>query len=394
MFSNEKNNNQLEIRNNYNLNKNLRNYGIDLLRIFATINIIVLHINKASKELNYDYSSPRFYFIWLSETLAYWGVNGFGIISGIVGYKKYRFSNVIFIWFQTLFYSTTISLYNYIKNIYSKKQFYLSFFPIYRKYHWYVNAYVCMYPFLPFINYGINNIKRISFRNIIIILICFFSIYDMLVKIIINKNNYNYLNNGYSPLWLIILYIIGGYIGKYIISTSNKIINHIFWLLIYLFSSFFSYYIFLTLFKRKSKINYQLFICYISPTILIQAFSLVLIFSGLNLKNYYILKKLISFLTPLTINIIIISSSLLSKKYTLTVKFINYFKELAPYFLIFKTYGFALIIYLFCGIIDYFRFLLFKKVKVKELCLFLESKFPKLLEKIANLINNNNYNLK
>ena len=32
-------------------NKNVRNYGIDLLRIFSTINIIVLHIYKASKEL-------------------------------------------------------------------------------------------------------------------------------------------------------------------------------------------------------------------------------------------------------------------------------------------------------------------------------------------------------
>jgi hypothetical protein len=79
------------------------------------INIIVLHINLVSKELNSNYYSPRFQSIWLSETMAYWGVNGFGIISGIVGHKRHKFSNLIFIWIETFFYSTTISFYNYIK---------------------------------------------------------------------------------------------------------------------------------------------------------------------------------------------------------------------------------------------------------------------------------------
>ena len=258
-------------------NKNVRNYGIDLLRIFSTINIIVLHINKASKELNYNYYSPRFNSIWLSEVMAYWGVNGFGIISGIVGYKKHKFSNLIFIWFQTSFYSVTTSFYNYLKNIKTKKQIlFLSFFPICRKYHWYVRAYACMYLFLPFINCGINDIDRVSIRNFIIILICFFSIYDIIVTIMINRNNYNYLNSGYSPIWLIILYIIGGYLGKFIVRIQkNKIMNYIFWVLIYFVSSLFSYYVFLILLKKKYKISYKLFICYISPTILIQALSLI-----------------------------------------------------------------------------------------------------------------------
>jgi surface polysaccharide O-acyltransferase-like enzyme len=111
-----KSSNNLKDKNNINnLNKNSRNYGIDLLRIFAMINIIVLHINLVSKELNSNYYSPRFQSIWLSETMAYWGVNGFGIISGIVGHKRHKFSNLIFIWIETFFYSTTISFYNYIK---------------------------------------------------------------------------------------------------------------------------------------------------------------------------------------------------------------------------------------------------------------------------------------
>jgi len=382
--------NNNELKNKNKINKNIRNYGIDLLRIFAMINIIVLHINLASKELNYNYFSPRFQSIWLSETMAYWGVNGFGIISGIVGYKKYKFSNLIFIWFQTLFYSTTISFYNYIKfkTEEKKNSLFLSFFPIFSRSHWYVSAYFCMYPFLPIINYGINNINRDSLRNVVIILICFYSIYDMIVTFTIKKKDYHFLNNGYTPLWLIILYIIGGYFGKYIIfgSKKNKILNHIFWLLVYLCSSFFSYDVFFALLKKKSKIFYEVFIRYISPTILIEALSLILIFSRLNIKNYF-LKKIISFFVPLTFNITLIHLRLLFGKYYLTEKFFEYFRELSPRFLFFKIYGLAVIIYLFCAFIDFFRFLLFKKLKIKEFCLFLEKKFHIYIEIMINLCN-------
>ena len=154
--------------------------------------------------------------------------------------------------------------------------------------------------------------------------------------------------------------------------------------MVYLCSSFFSYEIFFTLRKIKSKILPQIFISYISPTILIQAFSLILIFQRLNIKNY-ILKKIIFFFTPLTFNITLIHLQLLSEKYYLTIKFIEYFKNLSPRFLIIKTYGLAIMIYLFCAFIDFFRFLLFKKFKIKELCLFLEKECPKLIDKVINM---------
>ena len=345
------------------------------------INIIVLHINSVSKELNNNYSSPRFQSIWLSETMAYWGVNGFGIISGIVGHKKHKFSNMIFIWIETFFYSTTISLYNYLKHKskQQKERLFISFLPIYIRSHWYVSAYICMYPFLPIINHGINNMSKDLLRNVVVILISFYSIYDIIIAIIIKKNDYHFLNSGYTPLWLIILYIIGGYLGKYLLSQIKiiKVINHIFWILIYLCSSFFSYEIFFTTLKR-------IFIFYNSPTILIQAFSLILIFSRLNIKNC-IMKKIISFFTPLTFNITLLHLRLLSGQYYFSIKFRAYFKELSPKFLLFKTYWLGLLIFLFCAFIDYFRFLLFKILKIKDFCILIENKFTILTQKLLNL---------
>ena len=150
--------------------------------------------------------------------------------------------------------------------------------------------------------------------ELIIILVGFYSIYDMIVTIIIKKKDFHYLKDGYTPLWLTILYIIGGYFGKYLLSQykKTKFINHIFWISIYLCSSFFSYEILFITLKR-------LFLNYISPTILIQALSLILFFSRLSIKNY-LLKKIISFFTPLTFNII----KFLYRKYKINIyNFLN-----------------------------------------------------------------------
>ena len=166
------NNFSKEINNNNFIHekilKNKRNYGIDLLRIFSMINVIILHINLYSHLLIVQKKNPKFKSVWLSEIMSYWSVDGFGIISGVVGYKKCNFSNLFYLWFQTFFYSTIFSLYLYLKNNNTKWNLFLSFFPLLIKRHWYVNAYFYMYQFLPFINYGINNINKNYFRNLII----------------------------------------------------------------------------------------------------------------------------------------------------------------------------------------------------------------------------------
>ena len=62
--------------------------------------IIILHINSYSKFNLLDKESPKFKQIWFLNALSFWSVDGFAIISGVVGYKKYKFSNLIYIWIQ------------------------------------------------------------------------------------------------------------------------------------------------------------------------------------------------------------------------------------------------------------------------------------------------------
>jgi len=183
------------------------------------------------------------------------------------------------------------------------------------------------------------------------------------------------LNDGYSSLWLIILYIIGGYLGKYII-INKKIINRIYiiiYLLIYLFSSFISSELFFILIKINSYIsNKKLLINYLSPTILFEALSLLMVFSKLSINNKFII-KIISFFTPLTLNITLLHWRIIYEKF---ITF-NWMNKLKPNIICLVIYQLGIMLYIFCGLIDYLRSKLFKFLKVKQFCLFIEDKFSK-----------------
>ena len=356
-------------------NEKKRNYGIDLYKILATINIIILHINKHSGLIELNSSSLKYKKIWSLEIFCYWGVDGFGLISGFIGYKKYKYSNLLYLWMEVFFYSILISFFLLLTNEITKKEMIYSFFPILIKRHWYVNAYFCMYFFLPFINEGIKNLKKNLFRNTVIFFIIFYSFYNVIARLI-NKTDYNYLNSGYSISWLTILYIIGAYFAKYVINTEKNvmIIYYIFNLSIYFILSIFTLGIHLKSITFSSYFPNNIFIDYLSPTILFQAISLLMFFSKLQINNI-LLKHIISFINPLNFSAILIHGRLFPTKNILTKLFFTLINNYNRNYLFFSIYLNGIIIYILCILIDYLRLSLFKILKVRELCQFIETIF-------------------
>lgn len=362
------------------LKQKQRNYGIDLLRIFSMINVINLHINSKAGIFRLNSNNIKFKNMWRLETFSYFAVNCFGLISGIVGFNKYKFSNLIYLWFISTFYSLSNQLYLYFVKRINIKQIFLSlsFLPIFIKFHWYVNAYFIMYLFLPFINFGIASLDKKTFRNIVLFYIIFFSIY-YIVSVLFKKPNDHFLLNGYSSSWLIILYIIGSYFGKYILKSNNNKINWIFFLINYIGFSFLSSEIFIIT-------GQKFLISYLSPTILFQAICLVMIFDSIKITNKYITKT-IKFITPLVFSATLIHSLLFSSNLKIVLSLFELIKELNNEFLFYKIYILSTIIFLICIIIDYFRLLIFKIVKIRDICLFIERIFPKLIDKFLLIIN-------
>ena len=253
---------------NYEKIKNLqetRKYGLDLLKIISMINIINLHINLFLPYSKIKIKSLKFKPIYRLEAFSYWPVNAFGLISGIVGYKKYKFLNMIYLWFIAVFYSLFFSIILYYKSKIKKADLILSFFPLGLKRNWYVNGYIFMYYFLPFVTNSISLINKRLYGKIVFHFFFIYSIYYTIIKYNIKKanfnSNFNFINEGYTSFWLLILYIVGGYIGKFY--TYKNIKLNIIYLLIYLISSLITseylfYSVFLSLFQYyKSLANFK-----------------------------------------------------------------------------------------------------------------------------------------
>lgn len=345
-----------------------RNYGIDLLKIIAMINIINLHINLFIIKLTV--STPNFKQIYFLEVFSYWPINAFGFISGIISFKKSKFNNVIYIWFESFFHSIIFSLYLFYKSEIGLKKFILSFFPLGITRHWYVNAYILMYLFLPFILKSINSINKDSFTKIIICYFFIYSIYHIIIELNVGMTNYAFINKGNSSLWLLILFIIGGYIGRFYINKS--IISKSVFIMIYFLSSLITYVCLFYNFENDKKPNGLLMQTH-SPTTVLQALSLIFFFANIKITQKYII-KVILFFNPLNFNITLIHLRFFGTNLKTKRKLFAYIRALNPKFIFFKIYGISILIYIICAFIDYIRYIIFKSLKVRNFSNYIAKK--------------------
>ena len=99
----------------------------------------------------------------LFHILLCWHNNGLALLSGIVGYKTNKYSNLLYLWLFVSFYNVVIRLYfikvrkEFVRNPDTPKYFY----PIIYRRYWYFTAYFGMYLFLPAVNKGISILKKI-----------------------------------------------------------------------------------------------------------------------------------------------------------------------------------------------------------------------------------------
>lgn len=350
-----------------------RNYGIDILKIISMINIINLHINKKSGLLKINPDNPKYKQVYRLQAFSLWPVNVFGLVSGIISFRKYKFSNLIYIWFEYFFYSIFFSIYLYNKSLLDLRNLILSFFPIGIKRLWYFNAYFFMYLYLPFITNSINSLNKDLYTKLIFCFFAIYSVYHIIMDFNIRNTDFDFINKGYSSNWLTILYIVGGYIGRFYL--NKPFLSNITCLLFFLFSSLVSSeYIFYS--YKKFKFPDKIFLQYFSPTIVIQALSLIFFFSNIKLCKSWLI-KIILFFNPLNFNVTLIHMRIFSSRTPYIVKFFKYIKSLEPNYLFFKIYLLSVIIYLVCALVDYFRYLLFKMFHIRSLSIYMENKIIK-----------------
>lgn len=185
--------------------------------------------------------------------------------------------------------------------------------------------------------------------------------------------------SGYSTLWLIVLYLVGGYIKLY---NPLEIVKKRYLLLAYLVLTLITwcprFVVELLTLKIFGQARGGGILClYTSPTVLLASIALVILFSKIRLKK----TKIISLLASVSFGVYIIHENRLVRPYILTDMFVS-FANLHWAVLPFAIIGMAIAFYIVCGIVEYIRIKIFDILKIKKRILNLEIK---LTERIGKL---------
>lgn len=217
---------------------------------------------------------------------------------------------------------------------------------------------------MPILNSALENMEYKLLRNSIIMIIIIISVLPF-----IYAGDIFLTRNGSSFVWLMVLYLIGGFIKKYNLhnkfSNSSMIILFAFCIILELASAYLTSYLEL---KGVTDFKFTLISYTSSTTMLLSGISLLIIFSKLKVKSW---RKIIAFLSPLCFSVYLIHEhDVIRDKYIIGQfeKFLDYpTKEMLI------SIGITVVSIFFIGIfIDSFRECLFKVLRLKKLFSFLD----------------------
>ena len=285
-----------------------RNYGVDLLRIIATFMICILHMLKRGGIIdNTVFMSLEYETAWFFETACIGAVNIYALISGFIGYKsKHTISSYVRLWLTVfiIMLSFTIFYQIYDASTVVWTDWVKVFFPVSTRQYWYFSSFTVLFLFLPLLKPAIEKLTQKQFKMIIMSSLIFFSLLYTLFynntffDPIWGQNNEPFgLLDGYSGIWLIELFLVGAYFGKY---GFPKFLQKKFGLIFYFGCVIIAWSsrILIEYLVNNKDISSQYFYLasYTSPFIVLSSIGLLAAFSQMNIKNPF--KKVIAFLAP------------------------------------------------------------------------------------------------
>lgn len=284
-----------------------RNEGLDILRIFSMIMILIQHYIDLGGLLKFENVGEINYVLYIFiRTITVVSVNCYVFISGYFLVKsEFKIKKFLKLWGEVIFYSITIYL---ILRVFGLIEFSLetaikSFCPVLTKEYWFVSVYLALYILSPFLNKLINNIEKSEYTKLLLIIIVIFSILTLLPSDWTLDNT-----GGYGIIWFVCLYLISAYIRLYVTKEWIEK-HHKKFLIVYLICSLVTTIgiIIVKMICKKigmSDVSKTLWM-YNSPINVIASLSLFLYFIPINLNNKNISKILVG-IAPLTFSVYLI----------------------------------------------------------------------------------------
>lgn len=351
-----------------------RNYGIDALRIFAMYMIVIIHLLNKGKVLNWEYSSLAMLTNTFLYSMVLCCVNCYALISGYVGYKidsKYNFTSYINLWFQVVFYGIVIVFILKATGLVEVhiKDFLEALLPVTRNQYWYFTAYTGIFFVAPIINKAVECMQVKSMKIICLVIIFVFSFYGTVAQ---NLGGDPFgLEEGYSFVWLLLMYMLGASIKRN--QWDQKILEHKYskrnLVLISVgcvMITFCWYFIVerLSVMILGKAWGMRMLMSYISPAVLCLSVCLLVLFSGLKIKNQAV--TLVRFCAQATFGVYLIHMQPLIAKHVLSTSF-TWIAGLQGVFPTIVVFLISFLILLLCIIIDRLRMLIFKVCRINKM---------------------------
>ena len=344
------------------------NTGINLFKLFSMFMIALLHVLGMGGIIGAAEGTSSYYPVYLMQNAAFCAVNCYALVSGylMLG-KKIKPSRITELWFEVFFYSVSISAIMMIvyRDLFSARNIVYAVTPIISNQYWYMTSYFMMYLFVPMMNkFADAANKKVFTATIVIILVLTTG------SLMIKQDGFR-LNDGYSPIWLMIMYLVGAYMKKFNVGAKMKK-----WLalLLYVISSLCSF-ILCVFSKKLLKImlgNDISYLSYTSPFVVLSAIFLFIFFSKLKFGKKT--EKLINYITPAALGVYLI--------HTHPLVFNKLMKDIAMPLvnhgtaaMIFGSIAMALAVFIICIVIDLLRIQLFRLIRINALCKKLDEVF-------------------
>ncbi len=346
------------------MSEHKRNYGIELLRLLSMFYVILLHtlghggILDAAKKVG----DRTYNIIWFVEIWAYCAVDIFALISGYIGYesnkKDIKLNKLFKLWVTVVCYSIlgVLICRAFGSEPIGMRELAKSCFPLINGLYWYFNAYVGAFLFFPIINIALENVSDKLVIKLMVLLGIVLPVFEILT------GQYKFMN-GYSPIWLIILYFVGASSNK--LDLQKKISKKL-CIIVAALSIIVTWLWKIYGIKYKSDIveltiSKESLVSYLSPTILIVSLCNLLLFSQLRIDNS-IIQKIAYVGGGSSFAIYLLNDNRFIRAFFLKDTFVSWAKD-NPLVIIFKLLGFAVVFCIAAITIDRIRLIGFAFIK-------------------------------
>ncbi len=359
------------------MKKLTRNFGIDTLRIVSMVGVVFLHVLGHGGILNLDLSPANYLIAYFFEILACPAVNCFVLVSGYVGYKGEnvfpKIKNILSLMFTVIFYSVSIFLVFTLLGVepFGLGKFVKSFFPTILNSYWFFSIYFGLFLISPLLNLLV---KKMNLKYAV----AFLSAFSLFIIISIVCDTFS-LQNGYSLIWFIFMYLIGAIVKKF---KLNELLSKTWWLIIALLSFIITWILKVVL--QFSNISFledyiNALAKYVSPTIVLMSVALLCLFSKIKCNPLFI--PIISFFTSSVFSVYLIHDNAFVREYLIS-KIHSFIGDLNVILLVLFIIGVVVVIFLVCILIDKIRIMIFQLIKIDKL----SERIEKLIKNFLNTV--------